>query len=47
MDCGASVDGKLTRREAAQVVQATPPLLVAVDESSRDEHNEHNERKAG
>jgi cytoskeletal protein CcmA (bactofilin family) len=47
MDCGASVDGKLTRREAAQVVQAAPPLLVAVDESSRDEHNEPDERKAG
>ncbi|MFL9960566.1 polymer-forming cytoskeletal protein [Paraburkholderia sediminicola] len=47
MDCGASVDGKLTRREAAQVVQAAPPLLVTVDESLRGEHYEHNERTAG
>jgi len=39
MDCGASVDGKLTRQEAAQ---AAPPHLVAVDESSRGEYNERN-----
>jgi hypothetical protein len=43
MDCGASVDGKLTKREAAQAAQA-PPLLVSLDESMRDERRE---RKAG
>jgi cytoskeletal protein CcmA (bactofilin family) len=36
MDVGASVDGKLTRREAAQTVTA-PPLLVALDEVARAE----------
>ena len=38
MDCGASVDGKLTRRDAAQ---AATPLLVSVADSAFDE------RKAG
>lgn len=46
MDCGASVDGKLTKREAAQAVQAAPPLLVAVDESARDEREKRHERKS-
>jgi cytoskeletal protein CcmA (bactofilin family) len=40
MDCGASVDGKLTRQEAAQ---AAPPHLVAVDQPSRAEYNERDE----
>ncbi|WP_144148602.1 polymer-forming cytoskeletal protein [Paraburkholderia sp. BCC1884] len=38
MDCGASVDGKLTKRDAAQ---SAAPLLVAVSDAVRDE------RKAG
>lgn len=38
MDCGASVDGKLTRRDASQ---SAAPMLVAVTDSTRDE------RKAG
>ncbi|ACD20231.1 bactofilin family protein [Paraburkholderia phytofirmans] len=38
MDCGASVDGKLTKRDAAQ---AATPLLVSVADSAFDE------RKAG
>ncbi|MFL9885475.1 polymer-forming cytoskeletal protein [Paraburkholderia agricolaris] len=38
MDCGASVDGKLARREAAQTVT---PMLVEVADSAREE------RKAG
>ena len=40
MDCGASVDGKLTKREtvqAVQTVQAPSPLLMAVDEVLREE----------
>jgi cytoskeletal protein CcmA (bactofilin family) len=38
MDCGASVDGKLTKRDAAQ---AATPHLVSVADSAFDE------RKAG
>jgi len=38
MDCGASVDGKLTKREAAQ---AATPILVSVADSA------HEVRKAG
>jgi cytoskeletal protein CcmA (bactofilin family) len=38
MDCGASVDGKLTRREASQ---SAPPILVSVGETL------HGERKTG
>jgi cytoskeletal protein CcmA (bactofilin family) len=34
MDCGASVDGKLTKRDAAQ---AAPPHLVSVADSAFDE----------
>ncbi|ASW02824.1 bactofilin family protein [Paraburkholderia aromaticivorans] len=34
MDCGASVDGKLTKRDAAQ---STPPHLVSVADSAADE----------
>jgi cytoskeletal protein CcmA (bactofilin family) len=45
MDCGASVDGKLTKREAAPAVQAAAPLLFALDEPSRDEGKERKERK--
>jgi cytoskeletal protein CcmA (bactofilin family) len=38
MDCGASVDGKLTRREASQ---AATPILVSVGDTV------HGERKTG
>ncbi|MGF6573105.1 protein CcmA, bactofilin family [Paraburkholderia fungorum] len=43
MDCGASVDGKLTKRETVQAGQAMPavqgssPLLMAADEVLREE----------
>jgi cytoskeletal protein CcmA (bactofilin family) len=40
MDCGASVDGKLTKREVTQALPAgrvTSPLLMAVDEIMADE----------
>jgi cytoskeletal protein CcmA (bactofilin family) len=42
MDCGASVDGKLTRRETTQVLQAArsaSPLLMAAEEIIRDERD--------
>ena len=37
MDCGASVDGKLTKRETVQAVQGSSPLLMAADEVLREE----------
>lgn len=43
MDCGASVDGKLTRRESAQAA----PVLVAVPDAARLEREAREERKAG
>ncbi|PRY05111.1 cytoskeletal protein CcmA (bactofilin family) [Paraburkholderia sp. BL6665CI2N2] len=41
MDCGAAVDGKLTKRDAAQAAQGATPHLVSVADSAFDE------RKAG